>query len=276
MANDHEANQIVTLLTAACSAFGRDEAIALVERTLFGTLAVPPITRPLTASPEVGPADSCNAPVTGTVSEQVLGHACLPQVLGLPDGVTWLAVPLEVKLAKEGLREATTHTEGIVIRREDSDGELYFAKYSPDDVAFNVPAGYLTSRSKSGRAHHITVNGAYRWVMVGVVTKDAECKPKAMRRAKTPLVRTLPVWRGRSYEPCHEEMAHSGNVRVGTLLRDIRTRTLDYVAACDGPTALIERENGDLDDIRVTSHPSKLLRVVGYSSQYAGEVASRG
>lgn len=277
MANNHETNQIVTLLTATCSTFGRDEAFALVERTLFSVLALPTITGPVAPALEVEPSESCTTLASDGARQKVLGHSCPPKVLGLPDGVKWEPVAPEVKLAKEGLREATSHTAGIVIRREDSpDGDLYFANYSPDDLAFNVPAGYFTSRSKSDRAHHISVNGAYRWVIVGAVAVDAVGKTKAARQAKGPGIRTLPVWRGRSYESCHEEMAHLGNVRVGTLLRDIRTKTLDYVAACDGTTALIERENGDLDDIRVTAHPSKLLRVVGFSSQYAAEVASRG
>jgi hypothetical protein len=195
------------------------------------------------------------------------------KVLGLPDGYSWEHSPVEVKLAKDALRSAMAEHHGLVLRHEDSScGDLYYAVYDQNSKTFRVPAGYRTSR---GQVAEITVNGAYRWLLVGVARSVVPNSRRTTKgNAKATL--TLPKWRGREYEPCHEELAHSDNVRAGSLVRNILTGTLDYVAECDGRTALIERENGDLDGIKLTAQPSKSLRVVGYSSQYAQEVASRG
>lgn len=265
--------QLATIFTGLASAFGRDEALAqaqhMLDRALLGRSEAAPQTQDaLVASPAVhaGVLD------TRTKAERD-GDLASATVQGLPDGYSWDQAPVEVKLAKGALRSAMAKPHGVVLRHEDSvGGDLYYAVYDHGSKTFQVPAGYQTSR---GRAAEITVNGAYRWLLVGVARAVA---PRSRRTAKgeSKATLTLPKWRGREYEPCHEEMAHSGNVRAGTLVRDIKTGTLDYVAECDGRTALIERENGDLDDYKLSAQPSKVLRVVGYSSQYAREVAARG
>ncbi|MBX3109953.1 MAG: hypothetical protein KF743_12280 [Fimbriimonadaceae bacterium] len=195
-------------------------------------------------------------------------------VLGLPDGYSWQKSPVEVKLSKKALLSAMEEIHGVVLRHVDSQGgELYYAVYEPSTKAFRVPAGYVTSR---GFASHVKVNGAYRWLLVGVA---ATSKPRALSTTKQKVKssqQTSPKWRGREYDPVHEEMAHIGNVRLGSLVRDAVNGTLDYVAEFNGKIALIERENGDLDDFTLSAQPSKLLRVVGYSSQYANEVTARG
>jgi len=195
-------------------------------------------------------------------------------VLGLPHGHTWEHVQVEVKLSKKALRDAMAEPHGVVLRHEDSPtGDLYYAVFDQASRSFRVPAGYRTSR---GQVAEITVNGAYRWLQVGVARAVAPKSGRATKsKSKTTPV-TLPKWRGREYEPCHEEKAHLGNVLVGSLLRNKHTGTLDYVAATEGGTALIERESGDLDDIKLTAQPSEMLRVVGFSSQYAKEVTARG
>lgn len=269
MENIHD-NQLATFFKGLASAFGRDEVLALAERTLLGTLC----------GAESKPTSMCVTPSDTPRLVHSNGEApsaskvdrVAARVLGLPDGYTWDQAPVEVKLAKGALRSAMAEPHGVVLRHGDSTGgDLYYAVYDKGSKTFQVPAGYRSSR---GQAAEVTLNGAYRWLLVGVARSVAPNSRRTKGNAKATL--TQPKWRGREYEPCHEEMAHSGNVRAGSLVRNILTGTLDYVAECDGRTALMERENGDLDDISLTAQPSKSLRVVGYSSQYAQEVASRG
>lgn len=266
-------DQLASIFTALASAFGRDEALSQAQRMLDKAL----LGRSEAASPNQDdspvPLSVQSAASETTSQPETTSDLASATVLGLPDGYTWEHVPVEVKLSKKALRDAMAEPHGVVLRNEDSTGgDLYYAVYDPGSKAFHVPPGYRSSR---GRAAGITVNGAYRWLLVGVVRAGT---PKSRRTSKgeSKVTLTFPKWRGREYEPCHEEMAHSGNVRPGSLVRNTKTGTLDYVAECDGRTALIERENGELDDIKLTAQPSKSLRVVGYSSQYAEEVAARG
>lgn len=267
-------DQLATIFTALATAFGRDEALAQAQRMLDRALDCHPgKTSPSEVSalesPTVQPGTLQSTPQTETGPV-----AASATVLGLPDGYTWEHVPVEVKLSKNSLRDAMAEQRGVVLRHEDSaDGDLYYAVYDQGSKTFHVPAGYRTSR---GQVAEITVNGAYRWLQVGVARAIAtKTHRRNKSKAKTAHV-TLPKWRGREYEPFHEEKAHSGNVRIGSLMRDKHTGTLDFVAAIDGKTALIERENGDLDDFKLTAQPSEMLRVVGFSSQYAEEAAARG
>lgn len=265
MENIHE-TPLVTLLNSAKNAFGEAAALTLVERTLSSLLTPTQTTmkddfETPTAQIEVQLPDA-SSPISDAL------------VMGLPDGLSWEQVPVETKLVQGPLRTAMELSHGIVLRREDSSsGDLYYAKYSKDDLAFLVPSGYETSR---GRAQLITVNGAYRWVMVGVAKQVKRTTQRAVTRKAATLLLTLPKHRGRCYEPCHEEMASAGNVRAGMLVRDVQNGSLDYIAAYDGTTALVERENGDLDGFKLSAQPSKLLRIVGYSSQYAEEAEARG
>jgi len=262
------------LLSAAVDTLGPEQVLPLLERLVVRALSSESESRSLDES--VAASDSLeHLPAKGpnhTAFEQQLVSP-KRHVLGLPDGYTWNEAPVVVKLAKTALRSAMAEPHGVVLRHEDSaGGDLYYAVYDHGSKTFQVPAGYRTSR---GPAAEIAINGAYRWLLVGVaraVTPKSRCSTKGQTKATV----NLPKWRGRQYEPCHEEMAHSGNVRAGSLVRNTQTGTLDYVAECDGRTALIERENGDLDDFKLSAQPSKLLRVVGYSSQYAEEVAARG
>lgn len=265
--------QLATIFTALASAFGRDEALAqaqhMLERALLGhSEAAPPAQDASVVAPSV------QAGAFGrTTQAEPAGNLASAKVLGLPDGYSWEHAPVEVKLAKDALQSAMVEQHGVVLRHEDSPaGDLYYAVYDQGSKTFHVPTGYRTSR---GQVTEITVNGAYRWLLVGVARAVTPKSPSTTKGKATSAL-TRPKWRGREYEPCHEEMAHLGNVRVGTLLRDVQRGTLDYVVARDGKTALVERGNGDLDRIRLIARPSKLLRTVGYSSQYAEEVAARG
>lgn len=271
MENIHE-TQLATIFSALACAFGRDEALLQARQMLNGALNG---NTGGVFSTEDAPA-APNTIQQGTLpTPTVPTHdVALATVLGLPDGYTWEQVPVEVKLSKKALQTATAELHGVILRHEDSKGDdLYYAVFDSTAKVFQVPAGYSTSR---GQVAEITVNGAYRWMLAGVA-RSVHPKTQSVRtsRAKTAPV-SLPKWRGREYEPCHEEMAHSGNVRIGSLVRDTVKGTLDYVAAFDGKSALIERENGDLDAIKLTAVPSKVLRVVGYSSQYAEEATARG
>lgn len=274
MKHYHFNPHVHALLCAAADALGPEHVLTLIERLVLSTLSSEPESRSLDES--LAASDSqehltAKGP-DHTASEQRLALP-EPRVLGLPDGYTWDQAPVEVKLAKGSLRSAMAEPHGVVLRHEDSSGgDLYYAVYDPGSKTFQVPAGYRTSR---GRATEVTVNGAYRWLLVGVA-RAVDPRSRRTNKGEAKATLTLPKWRGREYEPCHEEMAHSENVRAGSLVRNIQTGTLDYVANCDGRRALIERENGDLDDIKLTTQPSKSLRVVGYSSQYAQEVAARG
>lgn len=276
-------NQIATIFKALASAFGRDAALAqaqqMLDRTLLGNAGKSSTEGALLASPDVqlGALASGTEPTTDFDASTNTEHPCelnLATVLGIPDGYTWEQAPVEVKLSKKALQSATAEQNGVVLRHEDSEGgDLYYAVYDSATKTFKVPAGYSTSR---GKASEITFNGAYRWLLAGVARSvNPKSQSRRKSRAKTAPV-SLPKWRGREYEPCHEQMAHTGNVQVGSLVRDTVKGTLDYVTVFDGRSALIERENSDLDEIKLTAEPSKLLRVVGYSSQYAQEVAARG
>lgn len=262
--------QLIAMLSAVNTALGHDDAVNLAARILERALLA------------VGTEATENADATSSTLSAVPedsktfqeGVNISKPVLGLPDGYSWENAPVEVKLAKQALRSAMASPHGVVLRHKDSKGgELYYAVYEPRAKAFQVPAGYVTSR---GFASHVKVNGAYRWLLVGVATTSM---PRARSTAKQKVKsaqQTSPKWRGREYDPVHEEMAHTGNIRLGCLVRDAVNGTLDFVAEFDGKTALIERENGDFDDFTLSAQPSKLLRVVGYSSQYAQEVSARG
>lgn len=275
-------DHIATIFTALASAFGRSAALDQAQQMLDRALLVKAGTF-FTEGDFMAPVATQQAAVASgtkaTIDFEASPHSedtrklNLATVLGLPDGYTWEQMPVEVKLSKKALQTATAEQYGVILRHEDSGGDLYYAVYDSATKTFKVPAGYSTSR---GQVAEITVNGAYRWMLAGVA-RSVNSKTLSDRKTRANTAPVLhPKWRGREYEPCHEEMAHTGNVRIGSLLRDTVKGTLDYVTACDAKSALIERENSDLDAVRLTAQPSKSLRVVGYSSQYAEEVAARG
>lgn len=272
--DNHNNPQVHALLRTAVDIFGNEAVLVLIENLAKGLLSNPSASSESLVKGAQEPSLPDPQPQVVAENERLAQDPSPSMlcVLGLPDGYTWERLPVEVKLAKGTLRAAMAEAHGVVLRHEDSNGgDLYYALYDQGTNAFEVPAGYTTSR---GRVTELSVNGGYRWKLVGVARTKRKPTSAGSKTAQGQL--TLAKWRGREYESCHEDMAHSGNVRVGSLVRDIARGTLDYVADCDGKTALIERENGDLDDIRLTAQPSKSLRVVGYSSQYAEEVAARG
>lgn len=274
MKHNHFDPHVHALLSAAVDILGPEQVLPLIEKLVVAALSE---SESRSVDEGVDTLDSnehfpVKMPDHRTLEQQLV--LLKPKVLGLPDGYTWDEAPVEVKLAKDTLRSAMARPQGVVLRHQDSpDGSLYFAVFDAGTRTFRVPSGYVTSR---GVSSDIKVNGGYRWSLVGIaIASKSSSRSKAKSSANAMPV-TLPKWRGREYEPCHEEMAHTGNVRIGSLVRDTVKGTLDYVAAVDGKSALIERENGHLDAVRLTAEPSKLLRVVGFSSQYAQEVVARG
>lgn len=161
MENIHD-NQLTTLLTAASDAFGRPDVLALVERTLDRLLDWPGHRRE-----NQDRADFSRESPSVSEERRVAGFGETEPVYvyGLPDGAVWEQLPVELKLAKDAIASAKSSPHGVVLRSVS--GGYFYATYDPTAKLMKVPSGFGTMRKPYQT--HIPLNGAYRWLLVGVV-----------------------------------------------------------------------------------------------------------
>ncbi len=161
-------NQLVNLLNAACDAFGRPDALELVERTINRLLGANACVKEGSPFGE-GYAQSVALLATSTPADAVDEQANPVQVHGLPDGATWEPLPVELKLAKGALAAAKSSSNGVVLRS--MSGTYFYATYDYGAKLMRVPSSFGSSRKPCQT--HIPLNGAYRWSLVGVVKESS-------------------------------------------------------------------------------------------------------
>jgi len=163
MENIHQ-NQLVSLLTAASSAFGTADALALVERTVDRILDWQPgdaTSEPSAVATTIG-VSAEPKPYLGNKQTRSTDNEF---VLGLPNGAKWERLPIELKLVKDAVEIAKSSVHGFVLLAES--GGYYYATYDSSAKLIKVPHGFRTLRKPFQQ--YIPLNGTYRWVLVGVV-----------------------------------------------------------------------------------------------------------